>query len=50
MPSVYDPSLALAGYYTWSAYITWVPIHPNRGSWAELKSEMADRIFKLMDH
>lgn len=50
VPSVYDPSLAPAGCYTWSAYITWVPLHPNRGNWVDLKEEMAARIFELMDH
>lgn len=50
IPSVYDPSLAPAGCYTWSAYITWAPLRPRQGTWAERKAEMAERIFKLMDH
>ncbi len=50
IPSVYDPSLAPAGCYTWSAYITWAPVQPRQGSWADCKPEMANRLFKLMDH
>jgi phytoene dehydrogenase-like protein len=50
IPSVYDPALAPAGCYTWSAYITWVPRQPNQGTWADHKALMADRIFRLMDH
>ena len=49
LPSVYDPSLAPSGKYTWSAYGIWVPAVPRRGTWPELKAEMAERIFKVMD-
>jgi len=49
VPSVYDPSLAPAGCYTWSAYITWVPLHPRQGQWADLKTMVAKRIFQQMD-
>lgn len=50
IPSIYDPSLAPSGCYTWSAYITWVPLQPRGGSWQQLKTEVAGRIFRLMDH
>jgi phytoene dehydrogenase-like protein len=50
IPSVYDPTLAPAGCYTWSAYIHWAPVQPRQGSWAALKPIMAERIFHLMDH
>ena len=49
VPSVYDPTLAPAGHYTWSAYITWVPLRPRQGNWAQLKALMADRILRQMD-
>ncbi|CAN5645389.1 NAD(P)/FAD-dependent oxidoreductase [soil metagenome] len=49
MPSVYNPSLAPAGCYTWSAYIVWVPIHLRQGTWATRKEEAAAMLFKLID-
>lgn len=49
-PSIYDPTLAPAGCYTWSAYITWVPRHPRQGNWESLKTTMAARLFQQMDH
>lgn len=49
MPSVYDPSLAPAGCYTWSAYIIWAPIHLRQGTWAARKEEAATNLFKLID-
>jgi len=49
MPSVYDPSLAPAGRYTWSAYLTWAPVRPNRGSWSGLREEMAENVIRLME-
>jgi len=27
-----------------------LPVQPRQGDWATLKHEIADRIFKLMDH
>ena len=50
IPSVYDPTLAPTGCYTWSAYITWVPVQPRQGSWAALKTTVAAQLFHLMDH
>ena len=50
VPSVYDPTLAPAGCYTWSAYITWVPVQPRQGPWATLKTQVAAQIFRQMDH
>ena len=50
IPSVYDPTLAPAGCYTWSAYITWVPVQPRQGNWNTLKTKVAAQIFRLMDH
>lgn len=44
IPSVYDPSLAPPGRYTWSAYVVWAPVTPRRGTWAERGPEMAERI------
>ena len=49
VPSVYDPTLAPAGCYTWSAYITWVPVQPRQGSWETLKTQVAAQIFRQMD-
>ena len=49
VPSIYDPSLAPAGRYTWSAYFYWVPVRLRQGTWAERKEEMAERLFKIMD-
>jgi phytoene dehydrogenase-like protein len=49
MPSVYDPSLAPLGKYTWSAYVVWVPVHLRHGTWAERKEEAAKNLFRLMD-
>lgn len=50
LPSVYDPALAPPGGYTWSAYVVWAPVTPRRGSWAERKEEMAERLFSTMEH
>ena len=50
VPSVYDPTLAPAGCYTWSAYITWVPVQPRQGSWDTLKTKVTAQLFRLMDH
>lgn len=50
VPSIYDPSLAPAGCYTWSAYITWVPLQPRQGRWSDLKPLVAERILRQMDH
>jgi phytoene dehydrogenase-like protein len=44
MPSVYDPALAPAGKYTWSAYITWAPARLRHGSWETRKEEVAERL------
>ncbi len=49
MPSVYDPSLAPAGCYTWSAYITWAPAQLRRGSWMERKEEVADHLLSVIE-
>jgi phytoene dehydrogenase-like protein len=49
MPSVYDPTLAPPGKYTWSAYVVWAPVRLRRGAWAERKAEAADRLFGLLD-
>ncbi len=48
MPSVYDPSLAPPGHYTWSAYVTWAPVRLQQGTWDERKEEMAERLFTVM--
>jgi phytoene dehydrogenase-like protein len=48
MPSVYDPSLAPPGKYTWSAYIVWAPARLRQGSWQERRDEMADRLLAVM--
>ncbi|MBK9945026.1 MAG: NAD(P)/FAD-dependent oxidoreductase [Kouleothrix sp.] len=50
LPSVYDPTLAPPGGYTWSAYVVWVPVTPRRGTWADRKDEMAERLFSVMQH
>jgi phytoene dehydrogenase-like protein len=49
MPSVYDPSLAPPGKYTWSAYVVWVPVHLRQGNWAERKEEAAAMLFRNID-
>jgi phytoene dehydrogenase-like protein len=49
MPSVYDPSLAPAGNYTWSSYVVWVPTRLRRGSWAERKEEAVQMLFRNID-
>lgn len=49
MPSVYDPSLAPAGKYTWSAYITWAPAQLRRGSWDERREELAERLLVAIE-
>ncbi len=49
IPSVYDPSLAPPGKFTFSMYLTWAPVKPRRGSWQELKREMAENVFRVMD-
>jgi len=49
LPSVYDPSLAPAGKFTWSAYVTWAPVQLKRGSWPERKAEMAENIFRVVE-
>ena len=50
IPSVYDPSLAPPGCYTWSAYVVWAPVTPRRGSWAERGPEMAEQIIDTVTH
>lgn len=50
IPSVYDPSLAPPGRYTWSAYVVWAPVTPRRGTWAERGPEMAERIIDTVTH
>jgi len=49
MPSIYDTSLAPAGKYTWSAYVTWVPARPQIGTWFDRKEEMAEILFNVLD-
>jgi phytoene dehydrogenase-like protein len=49
MPSVYDPTLAPAGKYTWSAYITWAPARLRHGSWQARKEEIAERLFAAIE-
>jgi phytoene dehydrogenase-like protein len=49
MPSVYDPSLAPPGRYTWSAYITWAPARLRQGSWDERADEVAERLFLAIE-
>jgi phytoene dehydrogenase-like protein len=49
MPSVYDPSLAPPGKYTWSAYVVWVPVHLRQGDWAKRKEEAAAMLFRNID-
>jgi phytoene dehydrogenase-like protein len=49
IPSVYDPSLAPPGKFTFSMYLTWAPVKPRRGSWAELKDEMAENVIRVME-
>jgi phytoene dehydrogenase-like protein len=49
MPSVYDPSLAPPGKYTWSAYITWAPARLRRGSWDQRREELAERLFDAIE-
>jgi phytoene dehydrogenase-like protein len=49
MPSVYDPSLAPPGSYTWSAYITWAPARLREGTWLERREEMAERLFDAIE-
>ena len=48
-PSIYDPSLAPPGRYTWSAYIYFVPVRLRQGTWDDRREEVAERLFKLMD-
>jgi phytoene dehydrogenase-like protein len=50
LPSVYDPSLAPPGKYTWSAYITWAPARLRQGSWAERREEVAELLFAAIEH
>ena len=50
IPSIYDPSLAPPGRYTWSAYIYFVPVRLSRSTWDDRREEVAERLFKLMDH
>jgi phytoene dehydrogenase-like protein len=49
VPSVYDPSLAPPGKYTWSGYITWAPAHLSHGTWDERREEMADRLITAIE-
>jgi phytoene dehydrogenase-like protein len=49
MPNIFDPSLCPSGKYTWSSYVVWAPVRPKRGTWAERKAEMAEKIFQVMD-
>jgi phytoene dehydrogenase-like protein len=49
MPSVYDPSLAPAGKYTWSAYVVWVPAQLLQGTWAERKGEAAEMLLENIE-
>jgi phytoene dehydrogenase-like protein len=49
MPSVYDPSLAPPGAYTWSAYITWAPARLRHGSWDERREELAEGLFDAIE-
>ncbi len=49
MPSVYDPSLAPAGNYTWSAYITWAPARLREGTWDERREELAERLLTAIE-
>jgi len=32
-----------------STYVLWVPVQPRRGSWEQLKEEMAERLIRLME-
>jgi phytoene dehydrogenase-like protein len=49
MPSVYDPSLAPPGRYTWSAYITWAPARLREGTWETRREEIADRLLAAIE-
>jgi phytoene dehydrogenase-like protein len=49
MPSVYDPSLAPDGCYTWSSYITCAPAQLRHGTWIERKEEVADRLLRVIE-
>jgi phytoene dehydrogenase-like protein len=49
MPSVYDPSLAPPGRYTWSAYIVWAPLRLRHSTWIERKEEMAQRLLTAIE-
>jgi phytoene dehydrogenase-like protein len=49
IPSVYDPSLAPPGKFTFSMYLTWAPAKPRRGTWAERKAEMAENVIRVME-
>ena len=49
IPSVYDPTLAPPGKFTFSMYLTWAPAKPRRGSWPELKAEMAENVIRVME-
>jgi phytoene dehydrogenase-like protein len=47
--SVYDPSLAPEGHFTWSAWITPAPYRLREGSWLDRKEAVAHAIFRQMD-
>jgi phytoene dehydrogenase-like protein len=44
IPSTYDPSVAPAGQHTLSIFSMYAPVHPNRGSWDDLRRESGERL------
>jgi phytoene dehydrogenase-like protein len=49
IPTIFDPSLAPPGKHTMSMYLTWAPVTPRAGRWKDLKDEMAERVFRVLD-
>jgi phytoene dehydrogenase-like protein len=48
-PSVWDDSLAPSGHHTVSFWILFAPVRLARGTWAERKGEMTERLLTFID-
>ncbi len=50
MPSIIDPSLAPAGQQVMTVHVQYTPYHLRKGTWAEGREEVGDRVVELLGH
>lgn len=49
IPSVLDPTLAPAGHHVMSVWVTYQPVIPTGGSWAEVKTSVEEQIIAELE-